>query len=305
MRTLTSLCKNDVRAWFTSVTTFLLDCDGVLFRSTESIPNAGTAVDFVRSRGKRVFFVTNNSTKSRTDYVEKLMKTCGIKCVEEDIVSSAYAAALHVKKMGFTKKAYVVGQAGLAAELEGVGLTVLGPGDFETQFDFGKMKPSDLDPDVQVVVVGFDGRASYYKLNMAAAYLRYGVPRVHFLATNRDATFPDTHMLLAGGGTLVAAVETAAGRPPDVVAGKPSPALMDILEASDPSLHRGAMCMVGDRLDTDIAFGNAAGVGSTLLVLTGVTHASDLERIVDDALRPTFVLDSFGDLHGLLLEAGF
>ena len=291
-----------VLAWFASTRTFLLDCDGVLWKGTAPIPGAAESVAYLRAAGKRVLFVTNNSTKSRVDYVDKLSAMCGIPASAGDILSSAFAAATYARTAGL-QRAYVIGQAGLHEEMQAAGLTTLGAADFDKPFAFGTLRPSDLDPAVDCVVVGFDGQFSYYKLNMAAAYLRYGAPRVAFIATNRDATFPDTHMVLAGGGTLVSAVETAAGRPPDVVAGKPSTALLDILEAAEPDVHRAHCCMVGDRLDTDIAFGNAGKLGSTLLVMTGVTHEADLEAITDDLHRPRFVLPSFADLVGVLEAA--
>jgi 4-nitrophenyl phosphatase len=85
------------------------------------------------------------------------------------------------------------------------------------------------------------------------------------------------------------------------VAGKPSTSLLDIIDAAG-GLDRSRACMVGDRLDTDIVFGNAGGLSSTLLVYTGVTHPADVDALPpSDARRPTHVLQSFGDLHQLLL----
>ena len=87
------------------------------------------------------------------------------------------------------------------------------------------------------------------------------------------------------------------------MAGKPSTALLDIIEASG-ALDRSRTCMVGDRLDTDIAFGNAGKLGSTLLVLTGVTSAADAAAVPPgDARRPSHVLGSFGELHAVVLAA--
>lgn len=253
------------------------------------------------SRQTRPPTQTNNSTKSRSEYVEKLAATCGIPAAVEDIISSAYAAAAYCRERGFTR-VYCVGQRGLVDELVAVGATPLGLDDGHRPFAFGSLRPADLDPAVQAVVVGFDGAASYYKLNMAAAYLRSS-PSVTFVATNRDATYPDAHMIVSGGGTLVAAVATGAGREPDVVAGKPSVALLDIIEAAG-ALDRARTCMVGDRLDTDIAFGNAGRLGSTLLVLTGVTSAADAAAVPPgDVRRPSHVLVSFGELHTVVAEA--
>jgi phosphoglycolate/pyridoxal phosphate phosphatase family enzyme len=301
---LTALPPAELLAWYDRTTTFLLDCDGVLWRASERVAGVDATIRALKAAGKRVFYVTNNSTKSRAEYVQKLA-WCGIDAAPEEIISSAYAAALYCKAAGLTKKVYVLGQAGLVDELTAVGLTVLGPDDFDKPFAFGTLSPADLDPDVQAVVAGFDGRASYYKIATGVAYLRYGAGCRLFIATNRDATYPDSNMVIAGGGVIVGALEIGAGRAPDVVAGKPSLSLLDIIASADPrGLDRSATVMVGDRLDTDIAFGVSGGLGSTLLVLTGVTHAADVAKLpAGDPHRPSHVLDSFGSLAGMLERA--
>lgn len=281
-------------AWLAGIDTFLLDCDGVLWRGSHTIPGVDATVAWLRSLGKRVFYVTNNSTKSRRDVVDKLSSVCGIAALEEEVVSSAYAAALGARARGI-KKAYVIGEKGLVAELEAVGIQVVGPGDETKPFGFGGLSLDSLDPGVEAVIAGFDGTLSYYKLAMGASYIRYR--HAVFIATNRDATFPDAHMLLPGGGTVVQALETGSGKAPDLVAGKPSPGLLQVLEAS-VGLDRTRTVMVGDRLDTDILFGNAGGLHSTLLVMTGVTSAAALEALAEaDPSRPTHVTPSFGGLR--------
>ena len=139
-------------SWWNEVDTFLLDCDGVLWRSTEGVPGVDATLSAMRAAGKRIYFVTNNSTKTRLDYVHKLRETAGIHADVSEIMSSAYAAAVYCKAAGFSKKVYVIGQDGLVDELRGVGLEVLGPEDSSKAFHFGTFKPSDLDPDVEAVV---------------------------------------------------------------------------------------------------------------------------------------------------------
>jgi ribonucleotide monophosphatase NagD (HAD superfamily) len=134
------------------------------------------------------------------------------------------------------------------------------------------------------------------KLERAASYLRYASPRVVFVATNRDVAYPDAHQLCPGGGALVAALETGSGRSPDVVAGKPSPHLIQLVRSAT-GLNPARTCMVGDRLDTDILFGNTGGFVSSLLVLTGVTSRDDVKALPEgDGRMPTHVVPSLGDL---------
>jgi 4-nitrophenyl phosphatase len=301
--TVTESHSAQVRAWFDSIDTFLLDCDGVLWRAVDPVPGVAETIDVFRKNGKKVFFVTNNSTKSRDEYVSKLDATCNIKATKDEIISSAYAVSMYCKTESINKKVYVIGQQGLANELkETANVQVLGLEDNKKSFSFGEFSPDMIiDPDVQAVVAGFDNEFCYYKLLCAVTYLRYH-PGCKFIATNRDKTYPDAKMLIPGGGTIISAIVAGAGREPDVVGGKPSQSLLDIIEnASNGSFTRSRTCMVGDRLDTDILFGNNGKLASTLLVLTGVTSLRDAESLDErDPLRPTHVIASLGDLYKFL-----
>lgn len=293
------------KSWLSTIDTFLLDCDGVLWRGGIGVPGVGETVAALEAMGKRVFFVTNNSTKTRDEYVKVLGGVAGIAARKESVLSSAYAAAVYCKNSGINKKAYVIGGKGLIQELTDVaGVECLGYDDFAKEFHFGVSKPSDLDPEVQAVVIGFDSRFSYYKLERAAAYLRYQQPhRCAFVATNRDASYPDAHGLCPGGGSLVMALETGSGRAPDVVAGKPSQNLAELVRLAT-GLEPSRTCMVGDRLDTDILWGHTAGFAASLLVLTGVTHEADVDKYpLGDPHRPTHIVDSFGELGPWIREA--
>jgi len=103
------------------------------------------------------------------------------------------------------------------------------------------------------------------------------------VTSNLDATLPTERGLLPGNGSLVAALRAATGQDP-LVAGKPAPGLMhDALARGE----FGSPLVVGDRLDTDIAGANAAGLPS-LMVLTGVSTAYDAVHARADE-RPTYI----------------
>lgn len=289
----------DFNNWIDNLDLFLLDCDGVLWRGDIGIEGVSKTVDALRARGKRVRFVTNNSTKSRKTYVSKLYETANISCQPEEIISSAYAAAEYCRREGLTRKLYVIGGAGLVQELQEVcpGVEILGTEDWGKEFSFGTLDPKNrdhLDPDVQAVVIGFDSKFTYYKLAKASMYLRY-IKGCRFIATNKDKTYPDAYCLVPGGGSIISSLEMGSGRQPDVVAGKPSLQLLDLIDGG--MLNRNRTCMVGDRLDTDILFGNKGGLSSTMLVLTGISSLDDVEKLnEEDPLRPTCYLSSFGEL---------
>uniref|UniRef100_A0A0E0B0C8 Phosphoglycolate phosphatase n=1 Tax=Oryza glumipatula TaxID=40148 RepID=A0A0E0B0C8_9ORYZ len=118
-------------------------------------------------------------------------------------------------------------------------------------------------------------------------------PGCLFIATNRD---PTGHMTSVqewpGAGTMVAAVSCSVQKEP-IVVGKPSSFLMDFLLKSF-NLETSRMCMVGDRLDTDILFGQNTGC-KTLLVLSGVTTLPELQD-ASNTIHPDLYTNSVYDL---------
>ncbi|KAL3578951.1 hypothetical protein D5086_020455 [Populus alba] len=250
-----------------SVETFIFDCDGVIWKGDKLIDGVPQTLDMLRSRGKRLVFVTNNSTKSRKQYGKKF-ETLGLDVSEEEIFASSFAAAAYLKSIDFPKdkKVYVVGEDGILKELELAGFQYLGgPEDGGKKIE---LKPGFLmehDKDVGAVVVGFDRYFNYYKVQYGTLCIREN-PGCLFIATNRDAV---THLTdaqeWAGGGSMVGAFVGSTQREPLVV-GKPSTFMMDYL-ANKFGILKSQICMVGDRLDTDILFGQNGGC-KTLLVLS-------------------------------------
>jgi phosphoglycolate/pyridoxal phosphate phosphatase family enzyme len=296
--TVPRLTQANLPSLLSTIDTFLFDCDGVLWNGGTPIPRAGEAIEALQRAGKRCFFVTNNSTKTRSKYVEVLAKS-GIVAPASSVLSSAFAAGEWLRLRQY-RRVYLIGEQGLADELHDVaGVSCEGLDDWAIPFSLGT-EPPPLDPAVDAVVCGFDGRFCYYKLMRAAAYIRAGRP---FLATNRDATYPNNTGPIPGGGCMVAALVTGVQREPDEVAGKPSPGLAALV-ASATGLVPERTCMVGDRLDTDIRFGNAANYAATILVLTGVTRRDQLAGLSPCAEEhPSFILDSVGDLAEWMHES--
>jgi phosphoglycolate/pyridoxal phosphate phosphatase family enzyme len=191
------------------------------------------------------------------------------------------------------KKVYVIGQEGICEELAMAGIPFLGG-----PADVGKTVPAtpqhdfEYDHDVGAVVVGFDFGINYYKIQYAQLCINSN-ENCLFIATNEDAT---THLTInqewAGNGACVGAIRGCTGREP-IVVGKPSTLMLDYI-AKQYHIPRNRMCMVGDRLDTDILFGHNNGL-QTLLVLSGVTTQATL---FDDGnqIKPDFYADSIADI---------
>ncbi|KAF1315703.1 4-nitrophenylphosphatase, partial [Globisporangium splendens] len=282
----------DWKHWISDLDAFLFDCDGVLWRGNAPIPGAGELVGLLRSLGKRVVFVTNNSTTSRANYVKKLAKQ-GIPAEVDEIVTSAWATAKYMTNEKISGKVYYIGEAGLGEELANEGFEPFG-------LEHGDIKelhtPFTVDNDVKAVVVGLDRNISYYKLAYATVCVR-NIPGCRFIGTNPDPTFPVDGAILPGGGTLVKTIESAVGHPPEAVIGKPSQDLLKTI-LTTYGLDSSRTCMVGDRLSTDIAFGRLGGL-QTLLVLTGITHESELANIELPEFTPHHYVQSVDVLNQL------
>ncbi|KAF9531177.1 p-nitrophenyl phosphatase [Crepidotus variabilis] len=281
---------------FDDYDTWLFDCDGVLWRGDHLIEGVVEVLDLLRRRNKKIVFVTNNATKSRKSYKSKFDQL-GVQAHVDEIYGSAYAAAVYISsviKLPKHKKVYVIGMSGLEEELNEEGILHLGGTDSADNtlepFDLSQF---ELDPDVGAVVAGLDTSINYTKLSKAFQYLTRN-PGCHFIATNEDSTYPTSAGLLPGAGAIGAPLRYALGRDP-ISTGKPSSTMLDCVRAKvhfDPR----RTIMVGDRLNTDILFGQQGGL-ATLLVLTGITSEEEISGPEPSPIVPDFVTQSLGDLR--------
>ena len=268
------------------IDTVLFDCDGVLWSGEHVFAFTAPVLIALHAGGRAVRFLTNNSTRTRASFVAKF-HALGVGFVrEEHVVSSSYVTARYVARHALVPAdgaAFVVGEAGVGAELAAQGVRWVGGDAVAPDQSVETLLAAARAAGAAVVVMGIDRHISYPKL-AAAALLLTQEPRCAFLATNADATFPSHLGILPGSGSLIQALVTATGRSPTLL-GKPNQPFMDaVLEELGPDLPRERVLMVGDRLDTDIEFGNRAGT-RTLLVLTGVTTAEDAAAVPEGDLR--------------------
>lgn len=255
--------------------TALLDLDGVVYRSTDAVPNAVSSLMAAAKAGMRLAYVTNNASRTPEAVAEHL-RELGLPVEAADVVTAAQAVArLVAEQVPTGAPVLVVGGDGLRQALLGHGLTLVG----------------SADDDPAAVVQGYVPDTSWQDLAEAAYAIERGVP---WFAANTDRTMPTARGIAPGNGALVGAVAVATGTWP-TVAGKPEPALH---RETMLRTHARRPLIVGDRLDTDIEGANRAGVDS-LLVLTGVTRLEQL-RDAPKEQQPTYVAQ---DLRGLLEPA--
>ncbi len=254
---------------------YVFDLDGVLYRMNDPVPGAAEALERLRGRGDGVRFLTNNSSRTRLDYAQKLT-SMGIAALEEEVMTSAYALGRLFQQWGDAgKSVYIIGEVGLVTELESAGMRTV---------------PYEEDKWIDFVVVGWDRQFTYRKLADAHLAVASGA---RFIATNRDPTYPDAGgRTLPGSGSLVASLVTCSGKEPLTI-GKPERYTLELLLKS-AGVSPQECTVVGDRLDTDIALGKNVGT-KTALVLTGVHTRADVDA-APPSLRPDYVWESLAAL---------
>ena len=226
---------------------------------------------------------------TRAGYKKKFDRL-GLDIPPEEIFSSSFAAAAYLEQTKFKesgKKVYIIGEVGICEELDLIDVPYIGgPADSDKVPEMGPGGRLDVDKDVGAVIVGFDRMVNYYKIQYAQ--LCINEENAEFIATNLDAV---THLTdaqeWAGNGSMVGAIRGCTGMEPTVV-GKPSPLMIEYLE-SKYGVDRDRICMVGDRLDTDVLFGTDNGLKS-LLVLSGVTTEEKLLS-PENTITPDFYSD--------------
>ena len=280
--------------------TWMLDLDGVLWGGSGVVEGSVEAVRHLTSAGARVLYVTNNSARTRKAVADKLMGLGFASISEGDVVTSGWAAAEYLcARTPACRNAFVIGSPALVSELRARGIACVTAEDaptLESEADFAGF---ELDPEVDAVVCGWDPTFSWTKLAAASAYIQSGLPLV---ATNPDTANRVAGRLMPENGSQVAAIVAAAGVSEDsvIVVGKPSPLLVETV-VRKWQLDPARTIMVGDRLDTDIVFGNRAGI-ATALVLSGVASRQDVAAVTPGSeSRPSYLLTN---LHSAISGEG-
>jgi HAD superfamily hydrolase (TIGR01450 family) len=250
----------------------IFDLDGVIYLIDKPIPRAAETVARLRSSGTPIAYATNNASRRAPD-VAALLNGMGVPAEPDEVLTSAAASAkLLGERLPAGAPVLVVGAEALRAEVRDVGLTPV----------------DSLDDKPAAVVQGFGPDVGWKILAEASLSVRAGA---YWMATNADRTLPGPRGPLPGNGSLVAVLRTALDRGPDVIVGKPEPALFTTAAAQANARHA---IVVGDRLDTDIEGAVRAGMDS-LLVLSGISGPRELLTAPPER-RPTYVAN---DVTGL------
>ncbi|MCH1591758.1 MAG: HAD-IIA family hydrolase [Candidatus Thalassarchaeaceae archaeon] len=244
-----------------------LDLDGTIYLGGKLIDGALEFLERLKVRGIKRFFLSNNSSKSVDQYLEKLTKM-GVSASSEDILLSTHDLLSWLKREGVTET-YLVGTEGMGDMLREDGV-----------------RTASKEP--QYVVLGYDTEITYEKLSMASIHLHNGVPMV---ASHPDMVCPSPDGGLPDTGAYMELFEATTGVRPAHVCGKPN-AGMILHKIEELGLKPSRCAMVGDRLYTDMEMADRAGVHG-ILVLSGEATASDADAANQ---TPSLIVDSVASL---------
>ncbi|CRH02481.1 4-nitrophenylphosphatase, putative [Plasmodium relictum] len=280
-----------------NIQVFFFDCDGVLWHGDVLMKGAIEVIHNLLREGKRVYFITNNSTKSRENFLEKFRKLGFTFIKRENILCTSYAISkyFHNKEeyASKKKKIYVIGEKGICDELDSLNLEwVGGYHDNDKKVIIRDDFEIKVDENIGAVVVGMDFNINYYKIQYAQ--LCINELDAEFIASNRDSTGNFTSkQKWAGTGSIVSCIETVALKKPKVL-GKPNIYMIeDILK--DLKVDKSKVVMIGDRLDTDIIFAKNCKINS-ILVFTGVTDENIYLNHNHLNIKPDYFMKSISEL---------
>lgn len=218
---------------------FIFDLDGTIYLEDVLISGAKKVLEWVRRKKVQVRFLTNNPRYSSLFYANKL-NNLGIEALEEEVITSAQLSADYIKNNPGYGNVFVIGEEQIKRELDLKGV----------------IRNDNNRPDT--VLVSFDTTLTYEKLQFAYQTLRKGA---YFIASNQDAVCPTIQGGLVDSGAIISALEKASGKKVERVLGKPSLLAANII-VNQLQVHPNECVVVGDRLNTDIALGKRAGMGT-------------------------------------------
>jgi HAD superfamily hydrolase (TIGR01457 family) len=253
---------------------FLLDMDGTFYLGEQLLAGALEFIKLLHQQGRDYLFLTNNSSKDSQQYVEKFARL-GLPISRDKIMTSGEATAMHVQRQHRGARVYVVGTEALENEFRERGFLL-----------------TDESPDF--AILGFDTTLTYAKLWKLCDLVRAGVC---YIATHPDYNCPTDTGFMPDIGAMIAFVQASTGRAPDLIVGKPNSLLVEYA-AERTGIPVSAMCMIGDRLYTDIALGAAAKI-PTILVLSGETQA---DEVASSPYQPGYIFKDIEAVADFLIR---
>lgn len=250
---------------------FMLDMDGTLYLGENVIKGAPEFIERIRQSGARVMYFTNNASKDRTLYIDKLRRL-GFSANSDEIVSSGDVTAAFLNNHRAGKRVYLMGTPACERQFREAGVNLVPMGE-----------------ECDIVVVSFDTTMTYDKVEHACTQIMRGA---EFLSTHPDINCPTETGFIPDSGAICAMVALSTGKQPRYF-GKPYAETIEMVEEMT-GLSRDNIAMVGDRLYTDIALGKRNGF-TAIMVLSGEGTMDDVNALPYE-LKPDYIFNSVDEI---------
>lgn len=245
---------------------FILDIDGTFYLSGTPFKGSRKFVETVNLLGKKFIFLTNNSNRTIDSYLEEFEKI-GFSLKKEQFVTAGVATAEYLYEEFGPSKVYIVGTEDIKTEFARIGHHVV-----------------EENPDI--VIVTFDKTLTYEKIKKATQFVSNGAL---FVVTNPDLNCPTDEGPIPDAGAIASVIRKASGVYPNIIFGKPEPKLIEMV-IRHYNVNPSQVCVIGDRLYTDILAGIQAGT-QTILVLTG---EATVEQVKKSPIKPHIIVKDIG-----------
>ncbi|MBM4396591.1 MAG: HAD-IIA family hydrolase [Deltaproteobacteria bacterium] len=253
-----------------------LDMDGTTYLGGRLLPGAAAIVDLTARRGIPCIFLTNNSSKSRAEYREKLGRL-GLAAAPDAVMTSGEATIRWVLRARPDARVLLLATPSFEAEVRDAGIALV---------------PLDRAAEADLAILAYDTTLTFARLAAICDHVRAGRT---FVATHPDVNCPVEGGCLPDVGAFLACIRASTGRGPDLVVGKPGELMVAAL-AERVSLPPERIACVGDRLYTDVAMARRSGMLG-ILVLSGETRIADLDG---SEFQPDLVADDLADVVSAL-----
>ncbi len=251
---------------------WLFDMDGTICKEEYLFPGTIDLLDWIINNGGHYVFITNNSSKSVEDYIKKLKKM-GIYAEEDNFFTSTQATIVWLKNNMPNAKVYCQGTKSFLCELAKANINVT----------------ESVEP-VDVVLIGFDTELSSAKIRNTCEIL--STQSVTYIATNPDLACPVNFGFIPDCGAICEMIKLATNRLPKFI-GKPEAIMVNMVKEK-LGYKKSDICVIGDRIYTDIATGVNAGV-STICVLTGEANEEDVMK--EELVKPEYTFECILDIY--------
>ena len=256
---------------------YLLDMDGTIYIDNTLFDGTLDFLKYIKEIGGKYMFLTNNSSKSVTKYIDKL-SSLGIDAVKDDFLTSADATSIFLRKMNY-KKIYVLGTASLKQQFKEEGHNIC----------------DTIEDDIDCLCMGFDTELTFKKLEDACILL--GNDKIDYIATNPDYVCPTSFGSVPDCGSVSDMLYNATGRRPKFI-GKPQPEMIN-LAIEKSGFKKEEAIIFGDRLYTDVASGKNAGI-TAVFVLSG---EGTMETLNQSDVKPDYIFKDIKEYYETLKKA--